>query len=170
MNNDKSTVVIRDATMRDSELLAQICESNIVLYDSIMPGAFKKQSEKFRSNGIKTGYDIYIIEKNGVGVGFIGTINLSDDKTYLIALYLHHSTQRQGIGHETMNQIINRSSEKGVSEILLLVHSQAHWAVNFYESYGFEIMGSNESEIKNYSSGIIEKLYIPNTYLMTLEV
>lgn len=170
MKNDKSSVVIREATMKDSELLAQICESNIVLYDPIMPGAFKKQAEKFRSNGIKTGYDMCIIEKNGIGVGFIGLMDLSENKTYLVALYLLHNTQRQGIGHETMNQIINRSSEKGVSDILLLVHSQASWAINFYKSFGFEVVGSNESEIKNYSSGIIEKLYIPNTYLMTMKV
>jgi len=58
MNNDKSRIVIRDVTMKDSELLAKICESNILLYDPIMPGAFKKQAEKFRSSGIKTGYDI----------------------------------------------------------------------------------------------------------------
>lgn len=170
MNKSKSKIELRQAIITDSELLAQICESNIVLYDLILPGAFKKQAEKYRANGIKASYDISIIEKEGAGIGFTGTISLSNKKTYLVALYLLYDTQRQGFGNEVMNIIIKKTIDQGDNELLLLVHCEATWAISFYKKYGFRLICKNEADIKAFDSGILDKFYIPNTYLMALEV
>jgi len=174
MDKNNQITHLRNATEQDSELLAVICESNIDLYEPLIPGAFAKQANKFRSKGISTGYDIQIIEHNSRGVGFVGTLRLTKNKTYLVALYLLHSTQRNGLGHKVMKQIMRqiklKNTEAANSEILLLVHKEAIWAINFYTKLGFQVIGNNAADITTYNSGLLKDLYIPNTYLMTLKL
>ncbi len=43
MTNSEHSISLRPVKQADSEILARVCESNIPLYDSIMPDAFKKQ-------------------------------------------------------------------------------------------------------------------------------
>ncbi len=167
MNKDKLNISIRKAIMNDSELLAQVYESNSALYDPIMPGAFTKQAEKFRLKGINTGYDISIIENNVEKLGFLGTLKLNQGKIYLVALYLLEEFQRSGISQKTIDLLVQQSESHDINEIMLLVHSEASWAINFYQKNGFELIATNEQDIKNYDSGILEKLCIGNTYLMT---
>ncbi|WP_430882477.1 GNAT family N-acetyltransferase [Fusibacter sp. JL216-2] len=167
MTNSEHSISLRSVAVRDSEFLAKVCESNIPLYDSIMPGAFKKQAYKYRVKGVNTGYSISIIEKDSVSVGFTGTLELNGESMYLVAIYLLSEYQRLGLGHVVLDQIENMCRAKSMKNIMLLVHKEAHWAINFYIKNGYEISAKTEKEIKEYDSNILEKLYIGNTYLMT---
>ncbi len=167
MTNSEHSISLRPVAVTDSEFLARVCESNVPLYDSIMPGAFKKQADKYRVKGINTGYSISIIEKDSVSVGFTGTLELNSESLYLVAIYLLSEYQRLGLGHIVLEQIEEMCKEISMNKIMLLVHKDADWAINFYKKNGYDISAKTEKEIKGYDSNILEKLYIGNTYLMT---
>ena len=84
-----------------------------------------------------------------------------------MAIYLLSEYQRLGLGCIVLGHIAHMCRENNMNKIMLLVHKEAHWAINFYESNGYEISVKTEEEIKKYNSNILEKLYIGNTYLMT---
>lgn len=167
MTNSEHSISLRPVKKSDSEILARVCESNIELYDSIMPGAFKKQADKYRVKGVNTGYSISIIEKDSESVGFTGTLELNNESLYLVAIYLLREYQRLGLGHVVLDQIEKKCREKSMNKIMLLVHKEANWAIDFYKKNGYEISAKTEKEIKDYDSNLLKKLYIGNTYLMT---
>ena len=159
-------VQIREAKASDVEIMAEVCRSNASLYDPIMPGAFKKQAEKFITNGLPQSYSPFIIQRSNEDVGFIGYKDVSEMSRYLIALYLLSDFQRKGIGDKAINEFFKRASDDGINEIILLVHERAHWARQFYEKKGFVIVSREEDYIRAYDSGILRDYYLPNTVLM----
>jgi L-amino acid N-acyltransferase YncA len=161
---------LREATEDDAQAIAEICESNVALYDPIMPGAFQKQSRKIRESGLPTTYDILVIEFNDKVVGFIGTIALNQECIYLVALYLHSDVQRQGIGQKVLKQLIIKFEKQNFKSVVLLVHQEATWAKTFYQKNGFQKISNDEKEIKAYKGGILKNYYIPSTILMRKKI
>lgn len=169
MTNDL-LIRIRNATYEDCELIAEICESSSFLYDSIMPGAFARQAEKFRSKGLPSGYDVSVIEYENQIAGFIGTVEFGKKILYLVAIYLHQTSQRSGVGSTVLRKLVKHYRSDGYDEIVLLVHKEASWAKSFYIKNNFEYLSNKEQEIKAYSNGILSNLYIPNTELLSLSL
>ncbi len=139
----------------------KFCESNASLYDPIMPGAFNKQAEKFRSNGLPSTYNILVIESENQILGFLGTIECNEKSLYLVAIYLHQSHQRSGIGSIILEELVRNYRSAGYDEIVLLVHKEAVWAKSFYLKNQFKYVSSSELDIKSYGNGILSNLYIP---------
>lgn len=166
MRNDY-LIRIRNATNNDCERIAEICESNRALYDPIMPGAFTRQAVKFRSKGLPSSYDVSVIECENQIAGFLGTVEFGKKTLYLVAIYLHQTNQRSGIGGTVLRELVNRYRSEGYEEIVLLVHQEASWAKSFYMKNQFEYLSNKEQEIKAYNKGILSNLYIPNTELLS---
>lgn len=164
----ESKVQLRTATDDDKEDMAEICRSNIELYDKIMPGAFEKQAEKFENQGLSISYKTEMVEFNGENVGFTGIKNLTDQHCYLAALYLHKNFHHNGIGSSVMDIIKAKATQDGFEEILLLVHKEAIWAKQFYIKYGFITIDTEEEGIKSYGNEILKDYCLPNTELMRL--
>lgn len=162
-------LTIRDVTIKDREILALICESNIELYDSIMPGAFLKQAKKFRKN-LPQKYNILIIELQDKVIGFIGVLTLSKESIYLVALYLHKNYQRKGLGTLILNKLKEKYRNEKFEEIILLVHKMAYWAKEFYIKEKFEIIANTQLKIQKYKNGLIKELYLKNTELMRFKL
>ena len=154
------------ATNEDKDFLAQVCESVVPLYHPIMPGVFEKQAGRFRVKGLSNRYKTYIVNYNDNKIGFLGVKDITKEISYLVALYFHSNYQRQGIGGKTMSRLYDRLRCKGFKEIVLLVHKEAYWAVNFYKKEDFEIVGETKNEMLDYLPQM-EKEILPSTYLMT---
>jgi len=84
----------------------------------------------------------------------------------LIALYLLPEHQRKGYGTKVLNMVVDSLSQKGIKEVILLVHQKAYWAINFYVKNGFRIITTNEDEIRTYANSTMERYVISSTILM----
>ncbi len=111
-----------------------------------------------------------MIELDGSTIGFIGTIKITDDSIYLLALYLMREFQNKGIGKKIIDDLIHSYSDENRKEILLLAHKNETWACKFYEKNGFELISMDEGEIKNYSDRILENHYIRNSVLYSYKL
>lgn len=136
---------IYDAKPEHCEALAEIMRSNAPLYEDIMPGAFERYAHTFLEHGLPQTYDTQMIEYSGEVVGFIGTVTLTDDTLYLMALYLKQEYQSKGIGKAVLNQLWPKYRADGIKEVVLLAHQNATWAKQFYEKMGFSHISSDES-------------------------
>ena len=111
-----------------------------------------------------------MIEFEGEIVGFIGTIQISHDVIYLLALYLMREHQSKGIGNSVLNHKISSYEADNQKEVVLLAHQEATWACNFYEKNGFKLISNEEDVIKAYSNRILEKHYIKKSVLYSLKI
>lgn len=148
---------IRQAYEKDKKALQEICLSNASLYDSIIPGGMKRQGEKFLKN-LSLNYELKIIEVDDKIVGFLGMVILDEATSYLVALYFHNQYQGKGYGSKVLDQLN--------ITLLLLVHKNATWAIQFYKKNGFNIITKEALEIKNYQEGLLKKWYLKDTILM----
>lgn len=164
------SIRIYPATDKDIKDLARIMRSNIEIYHPIMPGAFQKYATYFEEYGVPNTYDVEMIELDGSTIGFIGTIKITDDSIYLLALYLMREYQNKGIGKKIIDDLIHSYSAENRKEIVLLAHKNATWACKFYEKNGFELISMDEGDIKNYSDRILEKHYIRNSVLYSYKL
>ena len=156
---------IYDAKPEHCEALAEIMRSNAPLYDDIMPGAFERYAHTFVEHGLPQNYDTQMIEYSGEVVGFIGTVTLTDDTLYLVALYLKKEDQSRGIGKVALTYLWPKFRANGIKEVVLLAHQKAIWAKQFYEKMGFSHIASDESTIRDYKEGILSSRYLKNTDL-----
>lgn len=158
-------IKLRKATDTDLEFIAYVCKSNSILYDSIMPGAFLKQADKYLNSGLPNSYEMFICEDYDKKIGFLGTKIVNHDTTYLVALYLNYELQRDGYGKKIITALVNQIKSESFKKIILLVHKDAYWAKSFYEKVGFNYLSNEEDFIRGYDNRILEKLYISNTEL-----
>lgn len=159
-------IMINKATTDDLSFLATVCRSVASLYDPIMPGAFEKQAKKYETQGLPAYYNIFVVETDNKPFGFIGLKDIDEEVTYMVALYFLMDQQRQGLGRKTINQLVDTLSKRGIKEIVLLVHKDAYWAVNFYKNNGFETVTEDLEEIKKYADSRMEAFALPSTILM----
>lgn len=160
-------IEILKACDNDRFFLAQVCRDAIELYDKIIPGSFVRQAARFENDGLSNSYEIFIIYFNNQPVGFIGSIALTVNIIYLVALYILKEYQRQGIGTEVMDIFISSLIEGGKAEVALLAHKDATWAIDFYVKNGFNIVTDEEDNVKAYADSCMDRFYLPNTVLMT---
>lgn len=163
-------IKIKLANNQDINFIITVCRSVELIYNKIMPGSFERQALKFEKEGLPTNYEISIVYYEECPIGFIGLKTLNEETVYLVALYLMIDFQRQGYGKKIINDLIRLQKVRGIRKVVLLVHKEAIWAINFYSKNDFIILADNEEDIKNYKNGILEKYALSNTLLLKKEI
>lgn len=158
------------AKENDRKFISDVCRSNSILYDPILPGAFEKQAEKFLANELPLSYDIHICKYANKKIGFVGIKTLNTDTVYLVALYISYDNQRKGYGKLIVDYIKKEFKLGGYTTICLLVHKGAKWAIDFYKNVGFQHVSAEEELIRNYKDGMLSQLYLPNTILCDIKI
>lgn len=161
---------IKPASLNDCYILSDICLKTDPIYKDILPNAFKKQAKKFEEYGLPNNYDIFLINDQNNTIGFIGLKNLSKDIAYLVAIYIYPEYQHNGYGKNSLNLIINQLKRDNIKKLLLLVHSKAEWAINFYLNYGFTAVYDKLDDIENYCDCILKGYALPSTVLMNFNL
>ena len=154
------------AADNNADFLAKVCRNAKEIYSEIMSEAFERQAEKFETKGVPEKYNICLIQKFNKKIGFIGIKKLNKAIIYLVGLYLLSDYQRRGYGSEVIEKIINNFREKDYEEIILLVHKNAYWAIDFYKKVDFKLVTDNFEMIKEYADGAMEEFAITSTILM----
>ncbi|ABR48410.1 GCN5-related N-acetyltransferase [Alkaliphilus metalliredigens QYMF] len=159
-------IKITAAENSDRFFLSEVCIDTVQTYDSILPGAFEKQAKKFSEEGLPKTYDIGIVKLEDLKLGFVGFVRLDNETLYLTAVYLLEVYQRQGYGKKIINTIEKEAYKEGIKRVVLLVHSKATWAIDFYEKNGFYVIEIEENKIKEYADSRMAKYFLPSTILM----
>ena len=150
--------------------LSEVCKAATQFYNEIFPGAFEKQAKKFIEEGLPKNYDIGIVNIEDTKIGFIGLVELDDETLYLTALYLLSKYQRQGYGRSILDIVEKDAQQAGIKTIVVLVHSKATWATNFYNKNGYEVLETEESKIKKYADYRMANYALPSTILMEKKI
>jgi [ribosomal protein S18]-alanine N-acetyltransferase len=121
-------MVVRKATVRDVELIDAIEQSAL---DETLGIPFLKQ--ELLTNPFA---NYYIVEKNEVGIGYIG-IRVVDDHGEILNFAVYKEKQRQGYGKFLFEHVLKEMLSLGVSSMSLEVKKSNYHAIAFYEQYGF---------------------------------
>lgn len=159
-------IEINKAEHSDRLFLARVCRDADILYGGIMPGAFEAQARKFEEKGLSDDYQTGMIKANGRKIGFLGFTAINDCTVYLVAIYLLTLYQRKGYGRAALDNLLDSFTETGYDEVVLLVHKDAGWAIDFYGKNGFEKITGDLESIKSYAGHGMEKYALPSTVLM----
>lgn len=98
---------------------------------------------------------IYVYEDMGI-CGYISSY--FDGRTLEILNFcIKENYQRKGIGSILLQEIINKTKEKGLQNVILEVRSSNEKAINFYNKNGFKIINVRRAYYKNEDAYVMEK-------------
>lgn len=109
--------------------------------------------------------EFYIIRDEGSSVGFATYQNLGKF-SYIGYFFIRFSEHRKGYGHSLMNFLQLRTMTENLPEIRLFVHQEAHWAIQFYQKLGFEILSREKAEIIQMDDHLMESFYVDDHIYM----
>lgn len=138
-------------------------------YKGIIPDDRWKEpymsSEEFGKE-IESVVEFYGWKENGVLTGVMG-IQLVKGVTLIRHAYVPTSHQRKGIGERLLRHLMNLAR---TSRILVGTWEAAHWAVRFYEKFGFRLVSEKEKDalLKEYWN--IPQRQIETSVVLKLEI
>ncbi|MBN1549839.1 GNAT family N-acetyltransferase [bacterium] len=159
-------IVLRPVKSHDAPFLAHVCRSSIPLYDTIMPGVFEQLALRFQGGWLPKTYDLFIVLDDDKPCGMLGTVQLTPSIKYLVALYLLPEFQRKGIGSQVIEFVNSRSYSEGIKELLLMVHKDAFWAIQFFQKNGFELLAAEDDDMSTYASALLKNWMLFSFILM----
>ena len=93
------------------------------------------------SQEIANGVQFWGCEDNGVLAGVMGSQEVAD-VTLIRHAYVRTDYQRQGVGAELLAHLRTRTSRP----VLIGTWADAHWAIRFYQRFGFRLVTLEEKE------------------------
>lgn len=167
---------LRPAHLQDNAFIRELFAAALPLYQNLMPGSLEANLENMdilTEKGLAfnaTGLDGWIFEhglnSHNQPVGFAGIGPLNPDQAYMASLYFLPAQQRQGFGQQALNLLEFYYAGLGFKTMLLLVHHQAHWALNFYTRNGYLPISDQLPEIIAYGGEQLRHLHEPGLELM----
>lgn len=141
-------VFLKEATNKDIKFICNICISTDEIYSGIMPNSFIKQAKRYEKNGIPSDYKMYIVNNDKEKIGFLGITLLNEKIAYLVALYIDKDFYRLRYGQNTIDILFKELKKRNIKEVVLQVHKDATWAINFYKKNGFKNRYSFPEDMK----------------------
>lgn len=165
---ETSNIVIREATKDDIQIIRD-------LVHLIWPKAYGKilsaeqlqymleliYSESSLQKQFDAHHTFLMVEENIQPVAFASYNNLRDNIFKLQKIYALPEQQGKGIGKMLINHIIQKIKNQNATALLLNVNRN-NKAKNFYEHFGFSVIGEEDIDIGNG--------YFMNDYIMSLNV
>ena len=154
------------ATHEDRFFIARVTRAAIPLFEPIQPGVFGPLAVRIENDGLFKEYESYIIRYGSVPAGFLGLAALTPEITYMVALFFLPEFRGKGLGTKVLQTLEKSLPDKGVRELILLVHHQADWAVGFYRKNGYSVLAETEEAMAAYAGGEMKKWLMPQFILM----
>jgi N-acetylglutamate synthase-like GNAT family acetyltransferase len=144
--------MIRRCDDHDLELIWAIINDGAQAYKGIIPpGSWREpyMSKEKLQYEIDEGVVFWGYEEAGALVGVMG-LQKAQDATLIRHAYVRTSAQKRGIGGQLLSHLRGQAS----GPVLIGTWADAIWAINFYERYGFQMVGPEEKDrlLKKYWS------------------
>lgn len=136
-----------------ANLSAMACTIVKEYYDGLLGSAQNDYMiEKFQSvpaitAQLENGYQYYIMESNGIPVGFVGFYP-KGDRMYLSKFYLDGSARGQGLGKAALAFLVEKTKAAQMRSIFLNVNKYNE-SIKAYEKMGFVRIGEEVNDIGN---------------------
>ena len=167
---DDGDFEVRLAEEKDYKEIAEIhVKAWQVGYKGIMPSDFldklslKEKEENWQKilSGAETKGTYLVYESKGKVIAFAvygpaRDDDLSSQDAELVALNVHPSEWRQGIGKTLLSKVTDRVLEEGYGNLYLWVASKNQKAINLYSNYGFNPDGKEKSDSSHTGSPLEE--------------
>jgi diamine N-acetyltransferase len=116
----------------------------------------KYQSKSALEEQLKGSWKYFLIEINGVAIGYMG-VDALEDKMVLSKLYVLSNQRNMGAGKAAMECVNKLTENSEIKSLELRVNQLNDRAISFYKKHGFSVT----SEVSNkYESGHTELDYI----------
>ena len=158
--------MLSSTSTEDQTFMAEVLKSVIPQYEPVMPGAFQKWAFQMESGPLPDFIKTDLVLRKNEKIGFLGTVQLTQNVEYLMMLYFPPHNQRKGYGTTVLNLLVNRLKKRNVSDLVLLVNQQADWAIKFYKKENFQTVSRIQEEIEAYCNFKMKPFYVPGTMLM----
>ncbi len=136
--------MIRRCDERDFELIWDIINDGAQAYKGIIPEdrwAEPYMSREKLQHEIAEGIVFWGYEETGTLVGVIG-LQQVQDVTLIRHAYVRTSSQKRGIG----GHLLSHLRELASGSVLIGTWADAVWAIRFYETHGFQLVGPQEKD------------------------
>lgn len=137
---------IRDATLGDATVIAEIYSESIAIGDSTMHDE-PKTAEAIRSQmeGFSDREGFMVLERDGFIVGW-GVIKLYSHRTGYrfcceTSVFLRRSETRNGYGSYLKKAVIERCREYGYHHLLARIFADNEGSIEYNRSLGYELVG-----------------------------
>jgi diamine N-acetyltransferase len=98
------------------------------------------QSKRAMMEQIRNGYKYFLVEEDGLNVGYIG-MEFKKDELFLSKLYFKSSERRKGYGKKAIQFLEELAKEKKLNKISLTVNKNNVKSIAAYEKIGFKNAG-----------------------------
>jgi len=144
--------IIREAEPRDADTISRLFWESDNYHFQNVPHIYRETKESFRSSEYLQGLMeeekslFYILEKDGVSLGFIyayeekkGFLPFHRKRTYLYIdnIVISREHQHKGYGVALLDSVIEESKKRNYSDIMLNVYSFNENAIALYQKKGF---------------------------------
>lgn len=103
--------------------------------------------------------EFFLGYKGAKPFGTISFQTLRNGVGYLGYIYLDVKFVGGGLGKRLMNFALHRARRKNLSELALIAHPRAQWAVKAYEKFGFRRVASSRAEVLAWNGGAMKPYY-----------
>lgn len=93
---------------------------------------------------IRVGYDCWVAEQNQKIIAY-GVLSVAAGESHILNLAVDKSCQRQGIGRQFLQHLVDVARLKEAKMILLEVRTSNQSAIDLYESSGFNEIGCRKA-------------------------
>ncbi|AZC01495.1 GNAT family N-acetyltransferase [Acinetobacter pittii] len=90
-------------------------------------------------------YSFVAIDESNQPVGFLYSKKYNND-LYILEVDVDQTRQKQGIGRQLINALINKAKKERMRQITLTTFMDVAWNQIFYEKLGFKIFTSNSPD------------------------
>ncbi len=129
--------MIRKYKAEDTDALITVWENAEALAHPFLPSKVRDQVRKDMRNSYLPNAETWVLEDDGVPVGFIAMM-----KNEIGGLFLDPSEQGEGKGSQMVDHVVLL---KGPLTVEVLKHNKI--GMSFYERYGFEVIGEGTFDV-----------------------
>jgi len=147
--------------------VAEIIRSNFDLYKDFI--SQKDISEYLvDQNWIERNYNLREFYLLKYQTEFFGTFSFQklNEYAYIGYFFIKNGYHRRGFGSFILKYIEIKARTENLNKIILLVHPEAYFAVNFYKKHNFGIIETNKKRILEFENGLLKDFYEEGSILM----
>lgn len=134
---------LRPLQQKDAEFLCSLFKDNEEYYEIFFDSAntLSEWNDRVEHFLRKTVVNHFIIEMNDKSVGWISYADTEFAERELCILVISKEHLRSGYGTQGLSWLINKSRADEMQALLLNVNQSNNRAIQFYQHFGFEVVG-----------------------------
>lgn len=151
---DKDFKYIAEISNRAQEPFRAVCSQ-----EELDSGYMEEATEEIMRDTLKT-REMLVAKEDDKVLGYVTFRKRNETATWISCLFVDPDCQKMGIGRKLMEAVEKFARDNNCQLVALETHSNATWAINFYQKLGYELV-NDKYDTFPYSE-MLDKSPIPN--------